>query len=339
MLAAASCGRYSLFAGGFGPKGDSDTVDIFDAETQTWNVSHLSEARGLMAATSFGSEMAFFAGGQFRNGTKSDAVDVFHAKTKSWTVMKLSVARSMLAAASADGPNASPQYALFAGGELVEKEGNTSVSDDTPLVDIYDAFSQTWSKANLTIGKKKFAATSFGRQAIFAGGYLSHHGSLASVDIFDGLSGKWTTANLSASRMRLEATSVGSRAFFVSGMGDICGGHCPEIDIYDYSSKKWSAVNLTNGRYEHTVAALNNDTLIVSGGKQSGSPWNLTEVLRSDGSWSHDYTAEPRSYHVSVTVPSMGMVLIAGGDFENGTMADLVECYMPWETRAATIVV
>jgi len=243
-------------------------------------------------------------------------------------VMKLSLARSMLAAASANGPDASPQYVLFAGGELIENDGNTSLSDDTPLVDIYDVVSQTWSKANLTIGKKKFAATSVGSKAIFAGGYLSHRGSLASVDIFDGMSGRWTTANLSMDRMRLEATTVGSRAFFVSGMGDTCGGHCPQVDVYDGTSGKWSSVNLTSGRYEHTVAAVNNKTLLVTGGKQPSHPWNLSEVLDvADGSWLHDYKAESRSYHASVAVPSMGMVLIAGGDFENGTKADLVECY------------
>lgn len=100
------------------------------------------------------------------------------------------------------------------------------------------------------------------------------------------------------------------------------------MDIYDGRDNTWSAVNLTSGRYEHTVAAFNNDTLLVTGGKQPSAPWNMSEVLTIAGeSWSQDYTAEPRSYHVSVAVPSIGAVLVAGGDFENGTMADLVECY------------
>lgn len=328
MLAGTTVGRYSLFAGGYGPGGDSDTVDIYDSETQTWSVTRLSQARGLVAATSFGSSMAFFAGGQFKNGSKSDVIDVFHAETKRWSTMKLSLPRSMLAAASADGPGGVPRYVLFGGGELVENEGNTSLKDDTAIVDILDVATNVWSTANLSIGRKKFTAASLGRRAIFAGGYLSHFGSIDAVDIFDGLTGEWTTAKLSASRMRLESAVVADRAYFVSGMGDVCGGHCPQVDIYNGETGEWSSTNLTNGRYEHIAEAIGDTVLLVAGGKQASSPWNMTEVLDvGTDKWSLDFSVEPRSYHASAPVPKSAMVLMAGGDYANGTKADLVECF------------
>jgi hypothetical protein len=54
----------------------SDVVDIYDACAGTWlPVEHLSQARGALAATSWGDQV-FFAGGELY-GEMSDRVDIY----------------------------------------------------------------------------------------------------------------------------------------------------------------------------------------------------------------------------------------------------------------------
>lgn len=142
--------RYTLFAGGFNKTGgESDVVDVYDSASGVWSVLKLSAPRALMTtavtATAGGNTAAYFAGGQFRNGTKSDAIDVFTvsassdgiaASTLVHSVLCLSSARSMLAATAVDGPDVTSQYVLFGGGELKENESHTSTTQDSAIVDV-----------------------------------------------------------------------------------------------------------------------------------------------------------------------------------------------------------
>lgn len=142
--------RYTLFAGGFNKTGgESDVVDVYDSASGDWSVLKLSAPRALMTtavtATAGGNTAAYFAGGQFRNGTKSDAIDVFTvsassdgiaASTLVHSVLCLSSARSMLAATAVDGPDVTSQYVLFGGGELKENESHTSTTQDSAIVDV-----------------------------------------------------------------------------------------------------------------------------------------------------------------------------------------------------------
>lgn len=148
-LYAHAC-RYTLFAGGFNKTGgESDVVDVYDSASGAWSVLKLSAPRALMTtavtATAGGNTAAYFAGGQFRNGTKSDAIDVFTvsassdgiaASTLVHSVLCLSSARSMLAATAVDGPDVTSQYVLFGGGELKENESHTSTTQDSAIVDV-----------------------------------------------------------------------------------------------------------------------------------------------------------------------------------------------------------
>lgn len=155
-----------------------------------------------MAVASLGGASAFFAGGQLKNGSKSDVVDIFTLATRDegapdasvlrtvplvHSVVKLSSPRSMLAATTVDGPRVTSQYVLFGGGELKENESHTSTTQDSATVDVYDSSLKRMVQShNLSIARKKHAATTVGQTALFGGGYLSGFGSLASVDLFHG---------------------------------------------------------------------------------------------------------------------------------------------------------
>jgi len=334
MLAGVTVGKYSLFAGGMDGKTDSDAVDIF-CDGHLLRTDRLSEARGLLAATALGDELAFFAGGQNHAGNKSAAVDIFNASDGSWSVAALSTPRSMLAASSAAG-----RFALFAGGELAEHEGNTSRADVTDRVDVYDRWSGAWSTAALVVPRKKLAATSMGDLAIFGGGYLSGGGgSRAEWDMFDGATRAWSAGNLSASRMRLQAATAGGKVLFLGGMGDACGADCTAVDVFDGASRTWStplAGGLTRGRYEFAAVGVG-DAVVVAGGKQNasagadtGGAWDLVEVFHTaTGAWTFRIApAEARSYVAAAahTLASGEQVaLVAGGDCQNGTTTALVD--------------
>lgn len=362
QLSAVTVGNLTLFAGGYGITPQtalgSDVVDIYDATTHTWTAAPaLSIGRGVMAGAAAW-PYACFAGGQLGNGTKVSNVDIFDARTRTWRHERLSLARSMLAATAVsptaelrtddgdkygdgdgrrDGSSYSPVF-LFGGGELRESEGNTSTADDTNRVDIWDSGRNTWTQANLSQPRKKLAATTAGNFAVFGGGYLSHAGPQDAVDIFDVRTSKWSQSRLSMPRMRLQAVTSGTTdkmaALFMGGMGDVCAT-CPTVDAWYPQTQTWSTYNLTRGRYEFAVASLG-DRVLVTGGKQGPPiPWNTTEVW--DGVegrlLSLSTQLAPRSYLAAAPVPALGVVLVAGGDLENGSRTDLVESYqlMPKE--------
>jgi len=331
MLAATNVGSYSLFAGGFNGKAESDAVDIFDEKGALIRTDHLSQARALIAATSWG-DMAFFAGGQDHYGNKSDVIDIYNSTSGKWKTAKLSIGRSMLTAISVG------DLVMFAGGEVREHEGNTSKSDDVSRIDILDMNTGRWFTSELCIARKKLTSTTVGGKAIIAGGYLSGGGgSRAEWDMYDSITGKWSSGNLSSSRMRMQSASAGNVAFFISGMGDVCGSHCPVVDYYNASSDKWGTTALSHARYEFAAVSLGTK-LLVTGGKQdntngTGGAWDLVETFdTSTGKWAtrESPILEARSYLAGARLgghnqaTSTDTALIAGGDFQNGTTTDLV---------------
>ena len=116
-LAATTVGTKAIFAGGYGFSNStgsftlSAVVDTYDAATDTWSTTMLSEARRLLAATSVGRK-ALFAGGYNNvvNRYHSDRVDIYDDSTGTWRTASLSQARYSLAATTVGNK------ALFAGG-------------------------------------------------------------------------------------------------------------------------------------------------------------------------------------------------------------------------------
>jgi hypothetical protein len=96
-LSATSVGKYALFGGGWTGTAPSNVVDIWNSETNIWNVTTFSEARYSLAATSVG-KYALFGGG-FSN-VDSNVVDIWNIQTNTWTVSILSIARASLSATS-----------------------------------------------------------------------------------------------------------------------------------------------------------------------------------------------------------------------------------------------
>ena len=131
-----------------------------------------SAPRAQMAAVTDASGVVLFAGGeQGLNKTKSNVIDSFNSTSGRFSTLRpgLSTARSFLAAATVG------QYTLFGGGEIEAGVQGT----DSAAVDIWDAEARRWATALgaggqlLSHPRKKLAACSAGKWALFAGGYTS----------------------------------------------------------------------------------------------------------------------------------------------------------------------
>ena len=115
-LTATTVGHLAMFAGGrvesVSTPFSTDTVDIYNSDTDQWSTAHLSVARGNLASASVGN-FAFFAGGLNDDGP-SDVVDIYNAQTDTWTTTILSVARGALTATAVGN------MVMFAGGYGVD---------------------------------------------------------------------------------------------------------------------------------------------------------------------------------------------------------------------------
>jgi hypothetical protein len=104
-------------------------------------------------------------------------------------------------------------------------------TDTTDAVDIYDANSNSWSTATLSVERRFLAAATVGDKAFFAGGRDINDDNCDAVDIYDAKTDQWSTTTLSQARRMLTATSVGSQAVFAGG---VHGRYSPSnvVDVY-----------------------------------------------------------------------------------------------------------
>jgi len=305
--AATTIGNKAMFAGGKRASGNSNVVDIYDADTRQWSTAALSQARHRLVATTAGNQ-AIFAGGVI-----SPAVDIYDDDTGQWSTAGLSQARAALAATSVG------TTAMFAGGY---RSGYVSSS----VIDIYDADSGQWSTNSLSQPRWAPAGTTVGSKVLFAGGQVSTYGFSAVVDIYDAETGQWSTAALSQARAWLAATTVGNKALFAGGGSYYDGDYHRSnvVDIYDADTGQWSTATLSQARgFLHLSAATIGPYAIFAGGRVSGSKnmgvtSDVVDIYNADtGQWSTAALSLTR-YGISATTVG-GMALFAGGYSGDGT--------------------
>ncbi|MCP3916685.1 MAG: hypothetical protein GY711_14110 [bacterium] len=302
-IGATSIGTLALFGGGFTgsftvPPVRYDTVDIYDASTDTWSTATLSMARSWPAATSADGR-AFFGGGRNAAGP-TRRVDIYDSQADTWTTAELSQGRDLLVAASAAGK------VFFAGGRI---------STDAPssLVDIYDTQTDTWTTAALSVARFSLAATSVGTLVLFAGGTAPWHSDR--VDIYDTSTSTWSTAVLSEARSRLAATSVAGQAFFA-------GGFSTTVDIFEASSGTWTTANLSVPRNDLGATSVGHWAVFAGGALST----TVDLFDTSTQTWSTTTFSLGRRRIAATTVG--GQALFAGGRAGN-TQHDTVDVFEP----------
>ncbi len=123
--------------------------------------------------------------------------------------------------------------AFFAGGMV-----SVSTQTVSNRVDIYNAATNQWTIATLSVARSNMAATTLGDLAFFAGGRLLS-GKSNAVDVYNATAQTWSTSGpLSQARSDLAAVSVGQRALFAGGNGNSSSA---AVDIFEPPSPlNWS---------------------------------------------------------------------------------------------------
>ena len=132
-------------------------------------IDAMSQARGLMGATTVGN-YALFAGGCTTMTDYTTVVDAYNVSLIRSTPTALSQARSPLGATTVGS------YALFAGGRCILSSGSTTNHNN---VDAYNISLTRSTPTALSQARSLMGATTVGNYALFAGGVSSR--SLFSV--------------------------------------------------------------------------------------------------------------------------------------------------------------
>ena len=206
---------------------------------------------------------------------------------------------------------------------------NNTILDSAEL---YDPQSGTWSQTgNLTVARIAHTATLLSTGNVLVAGGRSAFASVHTAELYDPATGKWTpTGRLTGARNSHTATLLPNG--FVLVAGGIGTGDTPDriasAELYDPVSGKWSATGhlaLDNGRESHTATLLNNEVVLIVGGRTFG-PFmadgaELYDIAK--GIWTP--TGAPRALRVShtATILQTGQVLVAGGVKSNGLTDEL----------------
>lgn len=171
QLAAATNDTIALFGGGVNGLGmASNVVDIYNSVTNTWTRSSLSVSRGFLGAC-YGNGKFYFGGGVQGGALSipSDVVDVYDGS--GWTNFQLSEPRAGLQAASVN------HNVYFMGGDHMDlslldynfNNSNTTSPIPSSIVEVLNASTGTWSRADFNNHIVDFAYTTWGNK-IFVGG-------------------------------------------------------------------------------------------------------------------------------------------------------------------------
>jgi hypothetical protein len=332
MGAAALPGSSTFwFAGGWGDIEETNKVEIYNAETNTWTFSTLSQTRSWPAGLAY-KDHIFFAGGMFwsTNVQPTSRVDIWNNEAAQWSTAELSVPRFSISAVGIGNK------ALFAGGANIIQNTVSSA------VDIYDFTTGQWTTTSLSSPRAAMGnavvETSDGPIALFGGGRTAVSGPFATdlVDIYHANTGTWSTANLSQARANLSATTVGHKVIFVGGITND-NVLSDRVDIYDALTGEWTTATLSAPRCTDAVDGLTKTVCgkayIVGGGKI-----DLFTGIISDGTnvidiydpatdtWSVEFL--DRSVFMHSVVSDGNRLLVAGGrNTEFNYVYDVVDIY------------
>ena len=187
---------------------------------------------------------------------------------------------------------------FFAGASL--KEVNQYGSS---RVDIFDASTQTWTKAELSEARSDIAAIAAGEKVFFAGGRLGDGAFdqlFSTVDIYNIETNTWSVATLSQPRAYIAAAAVGNKVLFAGGEKDVDYNTSTVVDIYDLTTGRWSVAHLSEER-AYISAITNNNKVYFAGGHKEDrwykAPSKTIDVYdAATNTWSATSLATPMGF-------------------------------------------
>lgn len=236
-----------------------------------------------------------------------------------WTTENLSVGRYQLAAAAAGN------IAMFGGGLI---NSNFTLSSRSDVIDVYNASTNTWTTAQLSLARTNLFAASAGTKILFAGGdtALSPFYQTKRVEIYDVTTSTWSMAQLSLARAQMTAISAGNKCFFAGGVYSSSNLRTDTVDIYDAPTNTWSVTRMPTAR-AIAGGAYCNGKVYIAGGSGVGLSGVVTTVDIYDiasATWSTIPFPNPRRW---LTGGSLGnLVFFAGGDVTQSN-SDYIDIY------------
>jgi K319-like protein/Kelch motif protein len=253
-ITAVVVGNKILFAGGeSGELGDAlyqfhSEVDIYDAASNSWSVSSMSQPQHSVAAATLGDKV-FFAGGNTATSTYTNKVEIYDASANTWSIKTLSESKDGISVVATDGK------VYFAG-------GHTSSNSFSNRIDIYDNASDTWATATLNQPRAGWGGISINNKIFWAGGY-GDRGSLCSVEILDKVAQTISLDKLSNAAW-VRPLSNGNKVAFFS--------YEKEFEIYDPTTDAWSIGKLPDAI--SYLFSVGND-IYVSGRNKPNEFWKV----------------------------------------------------------------
>ncbi len=214
---------------------------------------------------------------------------------------------------------------LIAGGQDVSTDTlNTSL--------IFDPNALTFSTTSpLNVSRAKQTATLLPNgNVLVAGGFNFINSStgttLSSCEIYNSTGNAWTlTGAMNYARQYHTATILpNGNVLVVGGIGSGgSGDYLNTAEIYYSTSATWepaasipsSLTNNSPGLAQHTATLLQDGTVLVAGGQNSGGPLSSVEIYNpATNSWGSAASMPATLWGHTATLLSNGNVLIAGGD-------------------------
>jgi hypothetical protein len=206
--------------------------------------------------------------------------------------------------------------AIFAGGP--PGYFGPGISD---AVDLYNADTDVWSTARLSVARGGISAVTVGHKAIFAGGgsnfVFATEPTSDAVDIYDADTGHWSTAHLSESRTSMGTAVIGDRMIFAGGVTKALYSTkaSSAVDIYDTATGQWTTSTLPHPQYATGGVAAGR--FAIFGASNAYGPESLVDLYDTTaGQWStHAFSQQ----HGGIRSTGAGMVALFTGDTNNAS--------------------
>ena len=237
------------------------SAEYYSPATGAWSATgSMAEAREQFPAVVLASGKVLVSGGLGAGGTVLGGAELFDPATGAWSSAgSLSVARF--------GHTAT----LLQNGKVLVTGGcpATSCSPDTPVSELYDPTTNSWSTTgSLTTARHYHAAVRLRSGKVLVIGGLSGGGATASCEIYDPSTGTWSNAASTNVAQYLNGTSLLPDGKVLVTGGTVSRFPSRSAELYDPSADTWTATgNMTIGRYAHSSTLLPDGTVLLAGGE------------------------------------------------------------------------
>lgn len=301
-------------------------AEIYDPLTDAWSdAGNMSSGRQLHGAVLLPFGDVLVLGGN--NGTDPlNTVDLFRpAVTGTWTPVLDSMGQIRY----------SQQATILLDGRVLITGGQSS-SDILDNADIYDPVTGKWvdgvhSMLSARIGHTMTLLPD-GRVLVVGGQTVGTGVFLASAEIYDPKTNTWTPTNsMNVARVQHTATLLPDGRVLVVGGYDKYIAH-DTTEVYNPATGVWqNGGNIDPARFGHTATLMADDRVLIVGGQNYFGYVAQTQLyIPSESGYSWWKTSKEnltlREGHASILLPN-GMVLVAGGNDQNGASLNSCELY------------